>query len=127
MAAINSLGIKYPFTRESVMNTFVDLDYDKGNVVKSELMHLVFTPKGSRIRNSEFGTNLINFIFSPNDNDTWGEVKQDVRDAVAKFMPSVTFDNITVYQEDAHGIIVRLDYTVDNGSTVSKESVSVNL
>ena len=100
MANSKSLGIRYPFTNESLTKTFIDLDYDMGDVVKSELMHLIFTPKGQRIRNPEFGTRLINFIFSPNDNDTWGDVKQEIKEAVSKFMPSVNLTDINVYQED---------------------------
>ena len=98
-----------------------------GDVVKSELMHLIFTPKGQRIRNPEFGTRLINFIFSPNDNDTWGDVKQEIKEAVSKFMPSVNLTNISVYQEDTYGLIARIDYTVDNGSTISEQTITTRL
>lgn len=127
MANSKSLGIRYPFTNESLAKTFIDLDYDMGDVVKSELMHLIFTPKGQRIRNPEFGTRLINFIFSPNDNDTWGDVKQEIKEAVSKFMPSVNLTNINVYQEDTYGLIARIDYTVDNGSTISEQTITTRL
>lgn len=127
MANSKSLGIRYPFTNESLAKTFIDLDYDMGDVVKSELMHLIFTPKGQRIRNPEFGTRLINFIFSPNDNDTWGDVKQEIKEAVSKFMPSVNLTNISVYQEDTYGLIARIDYTVDNGSTISEQTITTRL
>lgn len=127
MANSKSLGIRYPFTNESLTKTFIDLDYDMGDVVKSELMHLIFTPKGQRIRNPEFGTRLINFIFSPNDNDTWGDVKQEIKEAVSKFMPSVNLTDINVYQEDTYGLIARIDYTVDNGSTISQQTITTRL
>lgn len=124
---VKSLGIRYPFTNESLTKTFIDLDYDMGDVVKSELMHLIFTPKGQRIRNPEFGTRLINFIFSPNDNDTWGDVKQEIKEAVSKFMPSVNLTDINVYQEDTYGLIAKIDYTVDNGSTISQQTITTRL
>ena len=54
-------SIHYPFTNESIEKTFVDLDSNSQKAIQSDIMHLIFTPKGQRIRNPEFGTNLVKY------------------------------------------------------------------
>ena len=57
-------GIKYPFSEESDRLTFFDLNENKNESVRSMLLHILFTPKGQRLRQPNFGTNLIKYISS---------------------------------------------------------------
>lgn len=117
MAKNSFIGIKFPFNIQSIQKTFVDLDSNSQDAIKSSLMHLIFTPKGQRIRNPEFGTNLIQFIFSPNDAQTWGEVKSEIQRAVTRFIPNTILNNIEVYEvDDGRGLVVSLQYTVKDES-----------
>lgn len=117
MAKTSFIGIKFPFNIQSIQKTFLDLDSTPQDAIKSSLMHLIFTPKGQRIRNPEFGTNLIQFIFSPNDAQTWGEVKTEIQQAVTRFIPNTTLNNIEVYEvDDGRGLIASIEYTVKDGS-----------
>ena len=64
MAKEQKYGIKFPINVVSDDKTLFDLNYTRAESVKSEVMHLIFTPKGQRLRNPNFGTRLIQFIFN---------------------------------------------------------------
>lgn len=115
-------GIHFPFTRESHENTFVDLDADPQKAMQSDIMHIIFTPKGQRIRNPEFGTDLIKYIFSPNDSNPWSEVRNEIKNAVSKYVPNVTLNDINIFVNDGvgHGITAEIKYTVDEGAFSSQ-------
>ena len=109
-------GIKYPFSEESERLTFFDLNETEEDGVKSMLLHIIFTPKGQRLRHPNFGTNLIRFLFESNDGETWESIKEEIRTQVSHYLPQVTFNDININQtsnEDGdNGIYVEVDYTV---------------
>lgn len=113
MSKISHIGIKFPFNIKSIEKTFLDLDVYPQDAIKSSIMHLIFTPKGQRVRNPEFGTNLIQFIFNPNDAQTWGEVKSEIKESVEKFVPNTVLDDIEIYEmEDGKELVADIRYTV---------------
>ena len=118
-------GIKYPFTNNDVENYYVDLNKDYSEKVKSILMHVVFTPKGQKIRDPEFGTDLIKFIFQPDDSISWEGIKSEISTIVSKYVNGVTIKNIQVLQSDRDlgEVYVRLDYSVSNGISVVNDSL----
>ncbi len=92
-------------------------------------MHIVFTPKGQRLRMPQFGTDLIKYIFDPNDDVTWEAVKNEVSEAVSKWTTNMTLNNIQVVknENDESEIYVRLDYSVTEGNKTTKDSVIVQV
>ena len=60
-------GIKYPFMSDGFQNFYLDANETIQDKVRSQLMHIVFTPKGQRLRNPEFGTDLVKYIFEQDD------------------------------------------------------------
>jgi phage baseplate assembly protein W len=129
MAKKQYFGIKYPFVNEGVQHFFLDANESVKDKVKSQLIHVVFTPKGQRIRNPEFGTDLIKFIFSPSDGMSWEAVKTEVSESVSRWTNNITIRNIEVVknEEDEHEIYVRLDYSVTAGNKVTNDSVVIEL
>lgn len=128
MANLKRYGIKFPITVQSADNTLVDLNQSKENEVYSELVHLIFTPKGQRLRNPDFGTRLIQFIFNPNDSETWGDILMEIKDTVSKYIPSCSIKDLVVSESDnGIGLKVDMKYTVkQNGASVEYEK-SVNI
>lgn len=113
MARIKHTGIKFPFTKVSREKTFLDLDSKAHDGIRSALMHLIFTPKGQRIRDPEFGTRLIQFIFNPSDSQTWSDVKGEIKDAVAAYVPNASLSDIEIYETDnGLGLIADIKYTI---------------
>lgn len=129
MAKRQLLGIKYPFTNNDYQNFFADANMTEKDKVRSQIMHVVFTPKGQRIRNPEFGTDLIRYIFSPSDDITWEGVKNEIVASVQRYVPGCVINNIRVVQSDDERaeIFVRMDYTVKEGNKITSDSMIVQL
>ena len=92
-------------------------------------MHVIFTPKGQKLRDPEFGTDLIKYIFEPNDSISWDGIKNEVSDVVNRYAPGVKINNISIMQNDEEGaeIYVRLDYSVSDGINVVNDSIATKL
>ena len=122
-------GIKYPFRRDDFQHFFVDVNNNRKEKARSQIMHIVFTPKGQRLRLPEFGTNLIKYIFDQDDSITWEAVKNEVSDAVRRWSNNLVINNIQVVknEEDESEIFVRLDYGVVEGNKVTNDSVVVQV
>ena len=129
MAKRQHFGIKYPFRTDGFQHFFIDTNDTLMEKARSEIMHIVFTPKGQRIRNPEFGTDLIKYIFDPNEEITWEAVKNEVSESVRRWSNDITLNNIQVVknEEDESEIYVRLDYSVSEGNKVTKDSIVVQV
>lgn len=129
MARRQFFGIKYPFTNNDFYDFFVDANTSLKDKVRSQIMHVVFTPKGQRIRNPEFGTDLIKYIFSPSDTESWESVKNEIINSVEKFVPNAVINDVRVAQSDDERaeIFVRLDFSVTEGNKTTKDSIITQL
>lgn len=113
MPKVFRYGIKFPITVLSSRKSLVDTNESLQSQVHSELMHLIFTPKGQRIRDPEFGTNLIQYIFNPNDNQTWSDILTEIKDSVTKYIPNCTIKDLDVSETDSGvGIVISVKYTL---------------
>lgn len=113
MPKIQKYGIKFPFNIISRNRSVLDANRSKAEMVKSELMHLIFTPRGQRLRQPNFGSRLIQFIFNPNDSETWGDIESEVKEMVSAWIPDCSVNDISVYDtDDGRGLVVALTYTV---------------
>lgn len=119
MAMLQRYGIKFPITVLQGNMSLIDTNEDKQNGVHSELMHLIFTPSGQRLRDPEFGTKLIQFIFNPNDNETWSDIMTEIKDKVSKYIPDCSIKDLDVTETDnGVGIVIKVKYTLkENGSS----------
>lgn len=119
---------KYPFTNDCMEKYEFDLNNNQRERVASDLLHLIFTPKGQRLRLPDYGTNLIQYIFEPNDESIWPEVKQEIQDTVRKWIYGVDLNDIQVMaSEDGTEIYVRVDYSVTEGNLTYNNSIAVEI
>ncbi len=125
MAKRQFFGLKFPFLKTDYLNFFVDTNKSQKDKVRSQIMHVIFTPKGQRIRNPEFGTDLIKYIFSPNDGDSWEGVKNEIITSVERYIPNVILNDVRVVQSDDERaeIYVRIDYSVKDGNKITNDSI----
>lgn len=120
--------LKYPFTNDCMEKYEFDLNNNQRERVASDLLHLIFTPKGQRLRLPDYGTNLIQYIFEPNDESIWPGVKKEIQDTVRKWIYGVNLDDIQVMaSEDGTEIYVRVDYSVTEGNLTYKNSIAVEI
>lgn len=123
-------GIKYPFTTESKKLAFFDLNESREESVRSMLLHIILTPKGQRLRQPEFGTNLIKYIFEQNtEDDTWDSIKGEIKREVSKYLPEVVFNDINILHntEEEHSIYIEVDYGVEYYGKITNNKVLVKL
>jgi phage baseplate assembly protein W len=129
MAKKQFFGVKYPFLNDNERHFYVAANESVADKVRSQLMHIVFTPKGQRIRNPEFGTDLIKYIFDQNDGVTWESIKTEVSESVTRWSNNLSLRNISVVksEEDESQVFVRLDYSVTEGNKVTNDSIVVEI
>ena len=92
-------GLNFPF-RDSRRGDYLELTELESQQVKSDLIHLLLTRKGSRYYLPDFGTRLYEFLFEPFDGLTFDAIESDIRDAVQTYMPNLLLNQITITPAD---------------------------
>jgi phage baseplate assembly protein W len=130
-------GVNFPFG-DSDNGDFLKLTETPELEVKSNLIHLLLTRKGSRYYLPDFGTNLYQYIFEPLDDITMGKIEDEINDAVEKYIPNLTINKIAIqkFYDDIeyvdndklqHTIKINLDYTVNSRTFQSSGTVTLLL
>jgi phage baseplate assembly protein W len=129
MAVTQKYGIKYPFTTDNDDGTYIDLNKTYGEGIQSQVLHVIFTPKGQKLRDPDFGTDLVKYIFSQSDSSTFGGNKGEISSQIAKYVPEVEFRDISIYNSegDDNGIVVMVEYGVKQGNKTEVTKVAVKL
>lgn len=122
-------GIKFPFVNNNEQGYLTDVNVTTKEMVRSELIHLILTPRGQRIRKPDFGTRLMQFIYEQNDDVTWAEVEDEIKSCVSKYLPYVTLNSLEVSQDmnDEFAIYVKMQITIAQGSNRINDSVIVQI
>jgi len=130
MALKQKYGIKYPFSNNNEDEVFLDLNENENESIKSQVLHVIFTPKGQKLRDPDFGTDLVKYIFDQGDDTGFSDVKTEITRQISKYVPSVEFKDVTIYREDetnGNGIIVIIEYMVKRGNKAENVTVSLKL
>ena len=122
------INIAFPF-RESNRGYFLQLNNDDKNAIKSDLMHLILTRKGERLYMPDFGTNLLKYIFEPNDDITQKDIRKEINDTVKKYLPNLQINDVTVTTNEMseYGVTIRIDYTVTENVFQDTDFVIIEL
>jgi phage baseplate assembly protein W len=122
------ININYPF-KDSPKGFFLDLTSESNAAIKADLMHLILTRKGQRLYNPDFGTDLLKFIFEPEDGMTLGAIKEEITTVVKKYLPKLQIKEIVVEQstESDYAAVVRIDYTITDDVFTSSDFVIINI
>lgn len=121
-------GIKFPFTMNNNEGIYLDLNNDYHEKVASEIAHVLLTPKGTRIRMPEFGTDLIKYIFEPSDSFVWDDVKDNIKDNVTRYVPNATIKEIEVIRkDDDNSLFVDLKFDVRKGKSIENNRMIIKL
>lgn len=124
MARLQHYGIKFPITTDSFEKTLFDLDFNDLDSIKSQIMHLIFTPVGQRIRKPLFGSRLIQFIFNPNDSQTWSDVVTEIKDLISLNIPNCTIKDVEVFEvEEGLGLVAKISYTATIGGETYNDEI----
>ena len=88
-------GISFPFV-DSFTGRYLDVTNSTEGEIRSSLVHLILTRKGTRYFLPNFGTRLYEFIFEPLDGPTFSDIESEIRDTIGTYMPNLQVTNITV-------------------------------
>jgi phage baseplate assembly protein W len=122
------ININYPF-KDSPRGFFLDLNRTDQKAIKADLMHLILTQKGQRLYLPDFGTNLMKFIFEPNDSLTYSDISQEIKTVVSKYLPNLKINEIIIEQpvESEYAATVRIDYTITEDVFETKDFVLIQI
>jgi len=128
MANGKYININFPF-KDSTKGFFLDLNSNDSAAIKADLMHLILTRKGERLYLPDFGTNLLRYIFNPNDSGSQSEIKDEITQVVKKYLPKLSINDISVTESvnSEHAATVRIDYTVTDDVFEATDFVIINI
>ena len=95
MANGQTYGINFPF-RDSNKGTYFSLSESPDEEIRTNLIHLILTRKGTRYYLPNFGTRLYEYIFEPMDGPTFSDIEAEIRETVGEFIPNLTITNVSI-------------------------------
>ena len=70
---------------------------------------ILTTAPGERVMRPDFGCSMWEQVFAPVNPNTLGLIEQSVREALARWEPRITLDNVTARPDDNDNAIVQID------------------
>ena len=146
-------GIAFPFN-DSPDGKYLKLTQTANDEIRTDLIHLLLTRKGSRYFLPDFGTRLYEYIFEPLDSPTFNNIESEIKQSCEKYLPQLLITNISIKaaeSEEADIIVttngdaisrsytmpglnsaeytakVRIDYTITDDVFSSKDFVILNI
>ena len=130
-------GLNFPFYNSN-NGDYLQLTSSIEAEVKSDLIHLLLTRKGSRYFLPDFGTNLYQYIFEPLDDVIIQKIEDEINNAVEKYIPNLQINKINITQfynnidyvaddKKQHSVTVNIDYTVNFRTFESPGTVTLTL
>lgn len=114
---MKSVNIKFPLTDDSEKNSYFKMNQITKDAFSSDLLLLLLTERGERYYYPEYGTNLLKFIFEPNDNLTAQDIEQEIKRTVSLYIPNLTINKVEFNRpEDSEvqlNVNLKFTYTED--------------
>lgn len=91
---MKSVNIRFPLIDDTEKNTYYKMNQITKDAFSSDLLLLLLTERGERYYYPDYGTNLLKFIFEPNDNLTAQDIEQEIKRTVSLFIPNLTINTV---------------------------------
>lgn len=126
-------GVKFPFD-DSINGDFLALTGRPEDEIKTNLIHLLLTRKGSRYFLPEFGTNLYQYLFEPISDELITKIEDEIVDACEKFLPNLKIDKVNIdsffgdkdYNKQ-RSLLVTIDYTITSRTFSVSDTITIQL
>ena len=121
-----AVGITLPI---QIGNTAFNQSFTTKEQVESNLKNLLFTKKGERIMQPEFGCGLQELLFQPNDSDLEEQIEDTITEAVSFWLPYIRINGIDIQsdpaQRDVKRINVKVTYTYGDDITLNQITFTI--
>jgi len=91
---MKSYNITFPLKDDPTTNSFLLMTKVTKDAFSSDLLLLLLTQKGERYYDPNYGTNLLKYIFEPNDSITSSDIEQELKNTVSTYIPNLTINKI---------------------------------
>ncbi len=88
-------NIKFPLNDDVTTNTYFAMSRVTKDAFSSDLLLLLLTQRGERYYEPDYGTNLLKFIFEPNDSMTEKDIEQEIKNTVSLYIPALKISSVT--------------------------------
>jgi phage baseplate assembly protein W len=113
---MGTYNIRFPLNDDVSKNTLFSMTQVTKDAFSSDLLLLLLTQKGERYYEPDYGTNLLKYVFEPNDGLTSTDIEQEIKNTVSQYIPSLAINSVTFnWNFD------------DNGLPISDNQLNVNI
>jgi len=131
---MNSYNITYPFKDNNETRSFIQMNQVSKDSYSSNLLLLLLTQRNERYYEPDYGTNLLKYIFEPNDNLTASDVEEEMKNTVALYIPEVKITSVTFnWNNDEEGdpitenqLNVNIKFTYEEGALNEEGNIDLN-
>lgn len=111
-----SYNITFPLNDDVSTNSYFLMSKVTKDAFSSDLLLLLLTQKGERYYEPDYGTNLLKYIFEPNDNLDASDIEKELKTTVSTYIPALTINSVTFNW-----------LTDDEANSISENQVNVNI
>ena len=111
-----SYNITFPLNDDVSTNSYFLMSKVTKDAFSSDLLLLLLTHKGERYYEPDYGTNLLKYIFEPNDNLDASDIEKELKTTVSTYIPALTINSVTFNW-----------LTDDEANSISENQVNVNI
>jgi phage baseplate assembly protein W len=111
---MRTYNINFPVADDSQNNKLFKMTTNKIDAVKSDVLLLLLTDKGSRVYNRKYGTNVRKYLFEPNDSITTFDIEEDIKMSIKKFLPNVTVKGIVTNNVGDRRVDLSITFTYND-------------
>ena len=83
--------------------------FSGGEEIDAAIRMILTTAPGERVMRPDFGCSMWEQVFAPVNPNTLGLIEQSVREALARWEPRITLDDVTARPDDNDNAIVQID------------------
>jgi phage baseplate assembly protein W len=109
---MESINIRFPLKDDPIKNTYFQLNQITKDAFSSNLLLLLLTERGERFYQPDYGTNLLKYIFEPNDDLTSQDVEEEIKNTVSQYLPNLIINRVTFNKSEGETQLnVHIEFT----------------
>lgn len=131
---MSSYNITFPFKDDLTTRSLLSMNRVSKDSYSSNLLLLLLTQRSERYYEPDYGTNLLKYIFEPNDNLTAAQVEEEIKNTVSLYIPEVKITSVTfnwLYDDNKQPISdsqlnVNVKFVYTEGSLSEQGNIDLN-